>query len=108
MIVETEETLNRPESLTVPLRFHPSFRGRWPAYPCSNRTDAANPGNEDVLELVTLRSMRVIVMRSHYGGVTYYRTLCLTNKAFVMQLAAFLRSQIGETIDKIGSALVDF
>lgn len=107
--MRTEETLSRPEPLTVPLRSHPSFRGRWPAYPCPDRANAGNPqGDQDILEWVTLHAPRVIVMRSQYDGVTYYRTLCLTNKAFTEQLVAFLKSRIGETIAEIGRALIDF
>jgi hypothetical protein len=109
MITQTEETLNCPGSLALPLRFHPAFRGRWPAYPCADRPNAAAPqGDEDVLELVSLKAPRVIVMRSHYSGVTYYRTLFLANKAFAVQLADFLKGQVGGTIAEIGHALVDF
>jgi hypothetical protein len=109
MITRTEETLSCPQSLELPLRFHPSLRGRWPAHPCSDRPNAANPeGEEDVLELVTIRAPRIIVMQSQYDGVTYCRTVCLANKAFVVQLAAFLKSQVGKTLSEIGNMIVDF
>lgn len=109
MITRSEETLSRPKSAAVPLRSHPSIRGRWPAHPFSDRASAANPpGDGDTLELATLHAPRVIIMRSHYDGVTYYRTLFLTSKPFAKRLAAFLKSRVGETIAEIGRALIDF
>jgi hypothetical protein len=101
--------LSRPDSPSLPLRRHPSLRGRWPAHPQADRPDAAAlKGEEDVLEAVTLGPGRMIFMRSYHEGVTYYRTLCLTRKSFAQQLAAFLKSRLGERLAEIGDTMVDF
>lgn len=108
MTIQTEETLSRCESVSMSLCSHPCIRGRWPGYLSPDDAKAASPEGRESLEFVALRAPRVIVMRSYCNGVTYHRTLILTNKAFAKKLATFLSRRLGETIAGIGDARIDF
>jgi hypothetical protein len=109
MTIQTEDTLSRCESLSVSLRSHSCIRGQWPGYLSPDDAKPASPeGDRESLEFVALRAPRVIVMRSYCNGVTYHRTLILTNKAFAKKLATFLSRRLGETIAGIGDARIDF